>query len=430
MSALQKNPIYIVDGARSPFLRSHNVPGPFSASDMATYVGRQILLRQPLAPEAIDEVVLGCMMPSENEANIGRIVAMRLGCGENTPGWTVQRNCASGMQALDSALKDIVLGRSQLVLCGGTETMSRAPLIFNKQMTLWFSQLSKSKKAIGKLGQLAKLRPSYIMPIIALLKGLTDPLIGLNMPQTAEIMAYRFGITREDMDAYAQESQTRAALAQDSGFFEEIVSLIDSQGHHFSHDDGVRRDTTLEKLSKLRSITNKRFGLLTAGNSSQVTDGSAMLMLASEEAVRKHNLEPIARICDVQWSALNPEVMGLGPVYATTPLLQRNNMTLDDVDYWEINEAFAAQVLGCLRAWESDKFCQEQLGLSGALGSIDSKRLNVDGGAIALGHPVGASGARIVMHLIQVLQRNNARKGIASICIGGGQGGSMLIEKL
>ncbi len=422
-------PIYIVDGNRTPFLKTHGRPGPFSASDLAVACGRQLLLRQPFNPTDFDEVVMGCIMPSENEANIGRLIAIRLGCGNDMPGWTVQRNCGSGMQSIDSALKDIVLGRADLVLAGGTEAMSRAPLMFNPKMVNWLADWQRSKGFVKKISTLARMRPNYFSPIIALLRGLTDPLFELNMGQTAEILAHEFQITRHDMDAFALRSHQRLAAGQDHGYFSEITPIYDARGHCYEQDDGVRRDTSLEKLAKLKPVFDRPFGLVTAGNSSQVSDGAALVILASERAVEKYRLSVLGRIVDVEWAALSPATMGLGPVFAATPLLQRNKLAMTDIDYWEINEAFAATVIACIRAWSNEDFCRAHLGLPTAFGQLDESRLNVDGGAVAIGHPVGASGARIVLHLLDVLKRNNAKRGLAGICIGGGQGGAMLLER-
>lgn len=422
--------VYIVDGARTPFLKAKGKPGPFAASDMAVQAGRNLLARQSFSPTDINEVVIGCMMPSENEANIGRIIGLRLGCGDKVPGWTVQRNCASGMQALDCAIKDIALGRHDLVLAGGTEAMSRAPLIFNKHMTNWFADLSRTKTMGQRIAVMSKFRFGFMKPIIALLCGLTDPIIGLGMGQTAEEIAHEFNITREQMDAFALASHEKAAKAFDEGRLSEITALYDSKGQCYLQDDGVRRDSTMARLAKLRPMFDRKFGRVTAGNSSQVTDGASMLLLANERAVEKHGLQPIAKIVDVEWAALDPRVMGLGPVFASVPLMQRNNLSIDDIDYWEINEAFAGQVIGCTEAMKSDAFCQKHFGLEQAVGEIPADRLNVDGGAVAIGHPVGASGARISHHMAQTLQHNNAKRGIASICIGGGQGGAMLIERV
>jgi acetyl-CoA C-acetyltransferase len=420
--------VYVVDGARTPFLKARGKPGDFSASDLAVSAGRALLARQPVAPSELDEVVLGCAMPSADEANIGRIVALRLGCGDRVPGWTVMRNCASAMQALDSAARSIALGRADLVLAGGTEAMSRAPLLFNDQMVNWFAALSQARTVPARLKQFLRLRPGYFSPVIALIKGLTDPLVGLNMGQTCEVISHRFGITREAMDQYAARSHNRLADAIEHGRMDEVAPLFGTDGVVHESDDGLRVGSTPEKLATLKPFFDRKVGLVTAGNSSQITDGAALLLLASEAAVERHGLEVLGRIKDVEWAALDPAEMGLGPVHASTPILQRQGLGLGDVDYWEINEAFAGQVLACRAAWNDADYCREQLGLDAPLGEVDEERLNLDGGAIAIGHPVGASGARIVLHALKALAQRGEQTAIATLCIGGGQGGAMLLE--
>jgi acetyl-CoA C-acetyltransferase len=250
------------------------------------------------------------------------------------------------------------------------------------------------------------------------------------MGQTAENLAWKFGITRQEMDALAVDSHRRVAAAQDAGRLDEIVAIVGADGTAYQQDDGLRRDSSVENLARLRPFFDPPYGAVTAGNSSQITDGAAWLLLASAQAVEQWKLQPLGRIVDTQWAGLDPAQMGLGPVHATTPILQRHGLQLGDIDAWEINEAFAAQVIGCLRAWNDDAYCRNELGLPHALGRLDQSKLNVDGGAIALGHPVGASGARIVLHLLHVLRREKKKRGIASICIGGGQGGAVLVEAL
>ncbi|GEC94648.1 acetyl-CoA acetyltransferase [Zoogloea ramigera] len=423
-------PIYIIDGARTPFLKARNAPGPFAAGDLATAAGSALLARQRFAPEQLDEVILGCASPSPDEVNIGRVAALRMGCGTQVQGWTVMRNCASGMQAIDSAMANIHSGRSQLVLAGGVDALSRAPLLLSDPMVRWFAGWMGARSLGQRLAMLRKFRFGYLAPVIGIMKGLTDPIVGQLMGQTAENLAWRFGISRDEMDAYAVESHRRVAAAQDAGHFAEIVPLIDRDGSIYASDDGLRRDASLAGLAKLKPFFDKKYGRVTPGNSSQITDGAAWLVLASEAAVVQHGLTPIGRIVDSQWAALEPELMGLGPVHAATPILQRHGLGLNDLDLWELNEAFAAQVIGCLRAWQDDVYCRERLGLPGALGAIEPARLNIDGGAVALGHPVGASGVRIVLHLLQALRRTGGKRGIATICIGGGLGGAMLVEAL
>jgi acetyl-CoA C-acetyltransferase len=421
--------IYVVDGARSPFLKAQKGPGPFAASDLAMQSGRALLLRQPFAPTDLDEVILGCAAPSPDETNIGRMVALRLGCGKKVPGWTVMRNCASGMQAIDSAIANIQLGRSQLVLAGGVDALSRAPLLYSETMVRWFAGMMAMCTLGQKVGHFLKLRPAALLtPVIGLMKGLTDPVVGLLMGQTAENLAWKFGISRRQMDEFAVRSHQRAIAARQAGYMDEIVPLVDGDGKVYAEDDGVRPDADLAGMAKPKPFFDKKYGNITAANSSQITDGAAWVLLASEEAVQKWGLQPIGKIVDSQWSGLEPEQMGLGPVHAVTPLLQRHGLQLSDIDYWELNEAFAAQVLGCQAAWKDDAYCREQLDLPGAFGEIPDDRLNVDGGAVAIGHPVGASGARIVLHMLHVLRRNKAKRGVATICIGGGLGGAMLVE--
>ncbi|GLT23549.1 acetyl-CoA acetyltransferase [Zoogloea oryzae] len=423
-------PIYIIDGARTPFLKARNAPGPFAASDLATAAGSALLARQRFAPDQLDEVILGCAAPSPDEVNIGRVVALRMGCGIDVPGWTVMRNCASGMQAIDSAIANIERGRAQLVLAGGVDALSRAPLLYSDPMVRWFAGWMGARSLGEKLAMIRRFKLGYLAPVIGIMKGLTDPIAGQLMGQTAENLAFEFGITRDDMDAFAVESHRRVAAAQDAGHFGEIVPLVDKDGTVYAQDDGLRRDASMAGLAKLKPFFDKKYGRVTPANSSQITDGAAWLILASEDAVQQHGLTPIGRIVDTEWAGLEPERMGLGPVHAASPILTRNGLGRDDIDLWEINEAFAAQVIACLKAWQNDEYCRMRLGLPGALGAIDPARLNVDGGAVALGHPVGASGARIVLHLLHALRRTGGKRGIASICIGGGLGGAMLVEAL
>lgn len=420
-------PIYIVDGARTPFLKARNAPGPFSAAELAVQSGRELLLRQPFPADALDEVIVGCAAPASDETNIGRVIALRLGCGHTVPGWTVMRNCASGMQALDSALLNLQSGRADLILAGGVDALSRAPVLFSDEMVRWLGGWNASKSIGARFAQLRKFQLRHLPPVIGLLRGLTDPVVGLSMGQTAENLAHQFGISRKQMDEYAARSHARTLRAQQDGSLEEIIPLVDQRGTLYPQDDGVRADSTPEKLSSLKPVFDRPWGNITAGNSSQVTDGAAMLILASERAVERWGLRPLGRIVDAQWAALDPAVMGLGPVHAATPILERQGMDLNGPDLWEINEAFAAQVLACIAAWQDEEWCQKHLGRA-ALGTLDEERLNVDGGAIAIGHPVGASGARIVLHLLQALRKRGLRKGMAAICIGGGQGGAMLVE--
>ena len=423
-----KRPVFIVDGARTPFLRARGRPGQFAAADLALRSAQPLMLRQRFEPEQLDEVILGCVMSAANEANIARVVSLRLGCGDRVPAWTVQRNCGSGMQAVDTAFRHITDGYSEMVLAGGVEAMSQSPVMLNRQMVDWLSDLNQAKSSGKKLSVLARIRPGHLKPVIALLLGLTDPVVGLSMGKTAEILASRFGISREEMDSFAVRSHKRLAAAHRDGRLDEIEVIYDQSGNSYESDEGVRPDSDVDSLAKLKPVFDRPHGLVTAGNSAQVTDGAAWVLLASEESVKQHQLEPLGRIVDCAWAGLAPSQMGLGPVYATSALMTKNKLDIADINYWEINEAFSAQVLACIRAMADKEFCRSELDRNSVIGEIDQECLNVDGGGISLGHPVGASGARIVLHILKTLQRTNSLRGIASLCIGGGQGGAMLLE--
>jgi acetyl-CoA C-acetyltransferase len=422
-------PVYIVDGSRTPFLKARTGPGPFTPVDLAVQCGRPLLARQPFAPDQFDQVILGCVNVIADEMNPARVAALRLGLGEKVVAFTVQINCGSGMQSIDTAYRYIQHGNADLILAGGAEALSHAPLVWPQDGVRWFAGLGMAKGIAAKIAAAFKFRPSYLKPVIGLERGLTDPVVDLNMGQTAEVVGHLFGITRTQADAYAAESHKRLAKAQSEGWLKnEIETAFDRRGKFYDHDDGVRPDSSVETLAKLRPVFERPWGKVTAGNSSQITDGASWVILASEEAVTKHNLKPKAVIIDSHWAALDPTIMGLGPVLSATELLKRHQLKLGDIELWELNEAFAAQVLGCLAAWNDDKFCRDILGLDGAAGQIDHDRLNVDGGAISLGHPVGTSGNRIVLHLVNAMHRLGKKRGIATECIGGGQGGAMLIE--
>lgn len=296
-------------------------------------------------------------------------------------------------------------------------------------MANWLGNLAKAKTPAAKAKMMTKFKPSNLKPIIGLLRGLTDPTIGLNMGHTAEILADKFNITRLEMDEFAVSSHQKVLAAHEAGRFGEIETIYDWDGNIFDHDEGARSDSSVERLARLKPVFDKKYGKVTPGNSSQITDGAAWLMLASEDAVKKHQLSVMGRIVDAEWAGNEPREMGLGPIHASTPLLQRHKLNLDTIDFIELNEAFAAQVIGCCRAWADDDYCKNELGLKSAFGEIDPDKLNVDGGAISLGHPVGSSGARIVLHLLHTLEQKNATRGLATLCIGGGQGGAMLVER-
>ncbi|MFI4955064.1 MAG: acetyl-CoA C-acyltransferase, partial [Gammaproteobacteria bacterium] len=309
-------PVYIVDGSRTPFLKVTGSPGPFTATDLAVAAGQALLLRQPFPASALDEVIVGCVIPSINEANIGRIISLRLGCGNKVPAWTVQRNCASGLQAIDSAALNISVGRSELVLAGGTESMSHAPIMYPDAFARWLANWGRAKSFVDKLKALTSLRLKYFSPVISLLNGLTDPVVGLSMGQTGENVARQFNVTRQQMDEFALASHQHLLKAQQDHTLTEITPIFDMEGHAYVDDNGVRADTTHERLAKLKPFFDPPYGDVTAGNSSQLTDGAAMVVLASEQAIERYKLPVLARVVSVAWAGLDPAYMGLGPACA------------------------------------------------------------------------------------------------------------------
>jgi len=411
------SPVFVVDGLRTPFLKATGVPNALKASDLALGVARPLLSRQKFEASLLDDLIMGCVMPEASEANLARILALRLGL-EGLPAWTVQRNCASGLQALDCAWQKIALGQADLILAGGTEAMSRAPVLWRPEAVAWMAQLTKARTWAEKFKVLSRGSWRSWKPMLGLLKGLTDPVVGLSMGQTAEHLAGKFGISREEADEYAYRSHRRVLEGIELGVIEPLP-IYDRTGKRYEKDEGIRPDVTLEKLARLKPVFEPPFGLVTAGNSSQVSDGAACLILASAAAVKKHQLPVLGKISRVAWAALAPEDMGLGPILAIRNLMQLEKQTWSQIDYLEINEAFAAQVLACVRQLREE---------------VDpdwlKERLNVYGGAIAVGHPVSASGARLVLELLHILKHHQVRKGIASLCIGGGQGGAVLLERL
>jgi acetyl-CoA C-acetyltransferase len=429
MSTNKNQRVFLVDGARAPFLKARSGPGPFTPVDLAVQCCRPLLARQTFDRTLFDLVILGCVNVIADEMNPARVAALRLGLGEKMVAFTVQINCGSGMQSIDTAYRYIRDGSHQMILAGGTEALSHAPLTLRKSAVEWFGRMSSAKGPMDQARAMAGIRPEFLKPIIGLERGLTDPITTLNMGQTAEGLAHQFNINRETADTYAMQSHHRLAQAQKDGTLDkEVMPAFDRDGTVYDHDDGVRPDSDMEGLAKPKPVFEPPYGKVTAGNSSQITDGASWCIIASEKAVEEHGLEPLAEIKDSEWAGVDPSIMGLGPVLASTPITQRHGLGVDDINLWEVNEAFAAQVLACLAAWQDEGFCKKILGLESAFGHIDRNNLNVDGGAISLGHPVGTSGNRIVLHLANAMKKRGAKRGIATECIGGGLGGAMLLE--
>jgi acetyl-CoA C-acetyltransferase len=374
-------------------------------------------------------VVLGCVNVIADEMNPARVAALRLGMGASMPAWTVQINCGTGMLAIDDAFRAIEGGKADLVLAGGTESLSHAPLVLSREATEWFAVLrhrqgaarqreraDRAARPLRQAGDRAGARADRSDH-----QHEYGPDGGTGRTSVLDLAPAGRRLCAGKPPAARQGPGGRVLDG-------EVVPAIDRDGTLHDKDDGVRPDSSMDKLAKLKPVFEKPYGKVTPGNSSQITDGASWVILASEEAVKKHKLKPLARLVDSEWSALDPAIMGLGPTLASTALMKRHDLTRQDIGLWELNEAFAAQVLGCLAAWEDETYSREVLGLDAPFGAIDRKKLNVDGGAISLGHPVGTSGNRIVLHLVNAMRRLGEKRGIATECIGGGLGGAMLIE--
>lgn len=427
-----KERIAIIAGFRSPMGKAGGVLKNLSASDLGARIAKEVVMRSNVDAQKIDEVIIGNVAQPADSANIARVIALKAGLPQHIPAFTVHRNCASGMEAMTSAASKILNDEAQIILAGGVESMSNIPLFYGKKMTKFFADLARAKTLSQKLSIFSTFRLHFLTPVIGLQQGLTDPISGLIMGCTAENVARDFKITRKEQDEFALESHRRAEAAIKNGIFaQEIIPIFNNDEQNskmIEEDEGVRKGQKLEDLAKLKPYFEKNTGTVTVGNSSQITDGAAFVLLMRESKAKELGLEPLGYIRDFAYAGLDPDRMGLGPVYATAKVFDKTGLSMKDVDLVEINEAFAAQVIGCQRAFASDKFAQEKLGRNQALGAIDDNILNVNGGAVALGHPVGMSGARIIIHALRELKRRGKNRGLATICIGGGQGGSVIVE--
>jgi len=431
MSAPRRS-VVVTGGIRTPFAKSGTVLDGVSVVELGRIALRELLDRAAVDPAVLDEVIIGNIAQPADAANPARVTALAAGVPDSVPAFTVNRNCASGIESLVDAALRIETGRAELIAAGGMESMSGIPVHFPESYKAKLFAMARARSAPARLGRALAFRAADFRPVIALEQGLTDPQCGLNMGQTAEVLAKEYGITREAQDAFALRSHERAAAAQEAGRLgEEIVPVAVPPGYTamVTADHGPRPNQSIEALAKLKPYFDRKFGTVTVGNSCPVTDGAAMLLLASEEKATELGLPVLGRIRSWAFAGLDPGRMGLGPVYAVPKALDAAGITLDDVGLIELNEAFAAQVLANARAFESTAFARDHLGRDRAVGALDMDTLNVNGGAIALGHPVGATGSRLVLTLLMEMARRNVRYGLATLCVGGGQGAALVLER-
>lgn len=422
--------VAIIDGARTPFAKAGSDLAPMSAVDLGVLAFQDAVARSEISYDQIDQVFIGNIGQPADAANIARVVALFAGTPKSVPALTVQRNCASGMEAIAQGFLAIGSGQADTVVAGGTESMSQIPLLLSEAMKEVFFGMALSKGVGPKLFSLSKLfrRPSMLKPVVAIEVGLRDPVSGMNMGETAERLARDFGISREDQDLFALKSHLRAAAAKDR-LAEEIAIAYPKAKKIVQSDIGPRANQTIEALQKLKPYFDRKHGSVTVGNACPITDGAAMVVMMAEEKAKAEGYPILGIIKSVAFAGCEPSRMGLGPVFSSPKALKAAGRSLREMDLIEINEAFAAQVIACVKGFASKDFAQAQLGQSEAIGEIDPDRLNVNGGAIALGHPVGTSGARLVLTLLKELKRRNKNLGLATLCIGGGQGGACVVER-
>jgi acetyl-CoA C-acetyltransferase/acetyl-CoA acyltransferase len=423
--------LVIVDGVRTPFCKAGTDLARLDAVELGRVAVTNLLKRTGLDPSLIDEVIFGCVSQPADAANIARVIALRSGIPEHVPAVTVHRNCASGIEAFTTAYERMCADRGRIFIVGGTESMSQMPLLFTQRAASKFNRLARAKSVPQKLSTLAAFRAQDFKPRVGLQLGLTDPVCGMNMGETAELLAREFAISREEQDQFALESNQRAVAAR--------VRLADETCPVFaagnatsaiSADNGPRENQSLEALAKLRPVFDKHFGAVTAGNSSQITDGAVALVVMEVERARELGYAPIGALVHYAVAGCDPKRMGLGPLFAMAKLENQCGLNVSDADLIEINEAFAAQTLAVLKGSESEEFARQHLRRDTPLGRISRDRLNVNGGAIALGHPVGATGARLILTSLKELQRRNARRALVSLCVGGGQGAALWLERM
>lgn len=418
--------VVVVGGQRIPFSRSMSSYMRVSNRDLMTAALRAVVEKYNLNGKEIGEVALGAVMKHSSDWNMAREVTLSSGLSPRTPAYDVQQACGTSLETAILVANKIALGQIEVGIAGGTDTNSDLPFVFPKTFGHKMLEAHKARSTGERLKAFMKIRPADLKPVAP---AVIEPRTGLSMGQSCELMAQQWGVTREEQDELALQSHKNAAMAYEQGFYADLVVPFNG----LEKDNNVRADTSLEKLAKLKpAFERSEKGTLTAGNSSPLTDGAAAVLLASEDYAKAMGWPILAEFTFSQVAAVDfvkEEGLLMAPAYAVPRLLKQAGVTLQDFDFYEIHEAFAAQVLCTLKAWESETFCREKLGLPGALGSIDRSKLNVKGGSVALGHPFAATGARIVATLAKLLNDKGTGRGLISICTAGGMGVTAILEK-
>ena len=426
---MKTNRLVIIDGVRTPFCKAGTDLARLGADELGRIAVNGLLSRTGLDPGVVDEVIFGCVAQPVDAANVARVIALRAGIPESVPAVTVQRNCASGCEAVTLAQERMLAGRGSIFIVGGTESMSNIPLLFKSTTAEKFGRVGRAKSFGQRFKALTAFRPSDFQPRIGLLLGLTDPVCGLNMGETAELLAREYAITRDEQDAFALRSHQHAVAARAKLADEICPAFLPPKPAAITGDNGPRDGQSREALAKLKPVFDRRTGTVTAGNASQVTDGAVALLVMSEQRASKLGFTPLGSLTGYAYTGCDPSRMGLGPVFAMAEAQCQTGLKLSDADLVELNEAFAAQSLAVLKAAASEKFARQFLGREKALGEIADEQINVNGGGIALGHPVGATGARLVLTSLKELQRRKARRALVTLCVGGGQAAALWLER-
>lgn len=420
--------VAIIGGNRIPFMRSNTAYSYASNMDMLSATLQGLVKRFGLEGERLGEVSAGAVMKHSRDFNLAREATLNSGLALETPAYDIQQACGTGLEAAILVANKIALGQIDAGIAAGTDTASDAPIALNEKYRRMILDLNKAKTMGERLKILLRFRPSFILPS---LPANAEPRTGLSMGQHCELMVKQWNISREDQDQLTWNSHQNLLAAYDEGFFEDLISPFNGVER-----DGIMRDTPMEKLAKLKPAFDRDNGSLTAANSTTLTDGAASVLLASEEWAAKHNLPVMAYLSFSEVAAVDfysqgeqSEGLLMAPAYAVPRMLQRAGLSLQDFDFYELHEAFAAQALCTMKAWEDEDFCKNKLGLDKALGSIDREKLNVKGSSVATGHPFAATGPRIIATLAKILEQKGEGRGLISICAAGGQGVTAIIER-
>jgi acetyl-CoA acyltransferase len=422
--------VAIVAGLRTPFVKANSAFKDLSALELGKQVVAELVQRAEIPPSAIDQIVFGTVIPSVQLPNIAREVGLAAGLPKNVDAYSVVRACATSMQALTSAADSIALGEADLAVVGGAEAMSDVPIMYARPVAQAIAAASRGRTLMEKLGAFHEVSAKDLLPVPP---SIAEYSTGLSMGESAEKMAKENGISREAQDAWAHRSHFLAAQAQAGGKFRhEIMRVLTGRAFDtvVAEDNIVRKDSKLEGYAKLKPVFDKKYGSITAGNASPLTDGAAALVVCSEERARELGLRPLGFLKAYAYAAVDPSWQLLqAPAFSAPKALKRAGMQLSDIDLVEIHEAFAAQVLSNLQAWGSQKFADEHLGGAKAIGEVPEEKINPRGGSIALGHPFGATGARIVAMLAKQLAERGSGRGLISICAAGGQGVTAILDR-